>query len=174
MALVSSLSAELNTLRQQLDHLSQDMVETVAEKADNATVGRKADKSELDRLIRIIDENLKPGPNASGDYAVLAGKPLLGWKCMSCDRPLLKLNDREAQKVVNSRLPSSASPNPRSNMGAGFNPAGFRPQRIEQVLQGASISEAELDRLALGNDETPRGTKKLPAIASANSKQKKP
>lgn len=99
MALLSSFSKEISLLRDALDKLSQETAEAIESKAENIIVAKKADKSELERLLRIMEENLKPGPNASGDFAVLAGKPLLGWKCMSCDRPLLKLSDKLVQRL---------------------------------------------------------------------------
>lgn len=29
-----------------------------------------------------------------GDHAMLSGKPLMGYRCMACDRPLEKLDER--------------------------------------------------------------------------------
>jgi hypothetical protein len=42
-----------------------------------------------------------------GDYAMLAGKPLTGYKCMSCDHPLERLNSKRAEHVPGGSLPKS-------------------------------------------------------------------
>lgn len=38
---------------------------------------------------------------------MLAGKPLTGYKCMSCDHPLEKLNAKRADYVPGGSLPKS-------------------------------------------------------------------
>ncbi len=31
---------------------------------------------------------------ADGDHAMLSGKPLMGYRCLACDRPLEKLDEK--------------------------------------------------------------------------------
>ena len=53
----------------------------------------------------MVQDYLSRAPE--GDYAMLAGKPLTGYKCMSCDHPLEKLNAKRADYVPGGSLPKS-------------------------------------------------------------------
>ncbi len=48
---------------------------------------------------------LGTGRLADGDHAMLSGKPLLGYRCMACDRPLDKLNDKPGPVIPTAQMP---------------------------------------------------------------------
>ena len=55
-----------------------------------------------------MTEELMESTRATGDYAMLSSKPVFGYRCMACDRPLEKL-----QMVEGPHLPSNALPKSR-------------------------------------------------------------
>ncbi|KAL2630294.1 hypothetical protein R1flu_014980 [Riccia fluitans] len=59
----------------------------------------KADKADLARLEKLLRES------KAVQNAMLSGKPLLGFKCMSCDHPLQKLNPLRAEHVPTGVMP---------------------------------------------------------------------
>ncbi|KAL3688204.1 hypothetical protein R1sor_014513 [Riccia sorocarpa] len=59
----------------------------------------KADKADLARLEKLLRES------KAVQNAMLSGKPMLGFKCMSCDHPLQKLNPLRAEHVPTGIMP---------------------------------------------------------------------
>ncbi|KAK9854184.1 hypothetical protein WJX84_012270 [Apatococcus fuscideae] len=45
-------------------------------------------------------------PPADGDFAILASRPIMGYKCMACDRPLAHLEDKSGPAVSSNFLPA--------------------------------------------------------------------
>ncbi|KAH8961948.1 hypothetical protein BDL97_05G075200 [Sphagnum fallax] len=62
----------------------------------------KADKLDLQALTKLVKDRLK-----AMDNAMLSGKPLLGFKCMSCDHNLDKLNPIRASHIPTGVMPRS-------------------------------------------------------------------
>ncbi|DBA79440.1 TPA: hypothetical protein ACH3X2_007714 [Trebouxia sp. C0005] len=52
-----------------------------------------------------------------GDHAMLAGKPLQGYRCMACDRPLAKLDPDMGGFVPGPQMPISVGLEPSKNNG---------------------------------------------------------
>ena len=42
---------------------------------------------------------------ADGDHAMLSSKPLQGYKCMACDRPIPVLDERPGPYIPANRMP---------------------------------------------------------------------
>ncbi|CAM6092221.1 unnamed protein product [Calypogeia fissa] len=61
----------------------------------------KADKIDLQRLEKLVRES------KAVQNAMLCGRPLLGFKCMSCDHPLQRLNPLRAEHVPTGIMPKS-------------------------------------------------------------------
>eukprot|EP00951_Prasinocladus_malaysianus_P024305 scaffold209567_cov45-Prasinocladus_malaysianus.AAC.1 len=57
-----------------------------------------------------------------GDHAMLSSKPLLGYRCMACDRPLEKLDERPGPYVPSNQMPVNVTPYERRGIGM---PAGL-------------------------------------------------
>ncbi|KAJ7526441.1 hypothetical protein O6H91_16G006900 [Diphasiastrum complanatum] len=65
----------------------------------------KADKIDVQKIARLVHEILH-----QPDRALFTGRPLLGFKCMSCDRPLEKLNPYRADYVPINMMPKQVLP----------------------------------------------------------------
>ncbi len=52
-----------------------------------------------------------PGPRmAPGDHAMLAARPIQGYRCMACDRPLDTLDTLPGPHIPTAQLPVRGSP----------------------------------------------------------------
>uniref|UniRef100_A0A061R2V6 Flagellar associated protein n=1 Tax=Tetraselmis sp. GSL018 TaxID=582737 RepID=A0A061R2V6_9CHLO len=62
---------------------------------------------------------LMPGGSRvpDGDHAMLSGKPLFGYRCMACDRPLEKLDERPGPYVPANIMPVNVAPYERRSLG---------------------------------------------------------
>lgn len=73
-----------------------------------------------------------PGRLADGDHAMLSGRPILGFRCLACDRPLEKLDERPGPYLPTGGMKPQLDPLrslavvPES---AGPAPAGLIPAR---------------------------------------------
>lgn len=47
------------------------------------------------------------GQASDGDHSMLSGKPLGGYRCMACDRPLVALDSRPGPYLPTGQLPVS-------------------------------------------------------------------
>ncbi|GAX86215.1 hypothetical protein CEUSTIGMA_g13628.t1 [Chlamydomonas eustigma] len=63
----------------------------------------------LSREVRAIRERLGDGGSrmADSDHAMLSGKPLMGYRCLACDRPLEKLDERSGPYLPSQQMPIS-------------------------------------------------------------------
>ena len=52
-----------------------------------------------------------------GDHAMLSSKPLLGYRCMACDRPLEKLDEKPGPYVPSNQMPVNVAPYERRGIG---------------------------------------------------------
>ena len=52
-----------------------------------------------------------------GDHAMLSSKPLLGYRCMACDRPLEKLDERPGPHIPTNQMPVNVAPYERRGIG---------------------------------------------------------
>ncbi|KAL0045027.1 hypothetical protein WJX82_005766 [Trebouxia sp. C0006] len=86
--------------------------------------------SDLAVVKKRLDEIAPPkDPGAlsmmrDGDHAMLAGKPLQGYRCMACDRPLAKLDPDMGGFVPGPYMPISVSLEPSKNNGVGKEGSG--------------------------------------------------
>eukprot|EP00742_Colponemidia_sp_Colp-10_P004713 GILJ01005027.1.p1 GENE.GILJ01005027.1~~GILJ01005027.1.p1 ORF type:complete len:1186 (+),score=217.92 GILJ01005027.1:447-3560(+) len=139
-ALVAQVRDELVMMIQKLqsqvlDRATVDMLTALAEqlqtKADQAVVAKKADRNEIRRAIRALEKQVSMISNPSGRLspvggnnmeldgeAILARKPLEGWKCGSCDRPLDKMWGAPAEFNPWNKLPQA--PDKNFKYGPGF------------------------------------------------------
>jgi hypothetical protein len=60
----------------------------------------------LSREVRAIRERLGDGNSrmADSDHAMLSGKPLMGYRCLACDRPLEKLDERSGPYLPSQQV----------------------------------------------------------------------
>eukprot|EP00743_Colponemidia_sp_Colp-15_P004756 GILK01005122.1.p1 GENE.GILK01005122.1~~GILK01005122.1.p1 ORF type:complete len:1166 (-),score=248.25 GILK01005122.1:222-3719(-) len=139
-ALVAQVRDELVMMIQKLqsqvlDRATVDMLTALAEqlqtKADQAVVAKKADRNEIRRAIRALEKQVSMISSPSGRLspvggnnmeldgeAILARKPLEGWKCGSCDRPLDKMWGAPAEFNPWNKLPQA--PDKNFKYGPGF------------------------------------------------------
>lgn len=91
---------------------------------------------EIERLKKRVGQMGVPNltqRTPDGDYAMLSSKPLFGYRCMSCDRPLDKLENQPGYYIPHELFPPSsratdpsvASP-PKSPLRSGANSPGPR------------------------------------------------
>ena len=59
------------------------------------------------------------GQAADGDHSMLSGKPLGGYRCMACDRPLTSLDARPGPYLPSGQLPVSLASGAELAAGAG-------------------------------------------------------
>lgn len=52
-----------------------------------------------------------------GDHAMLSSKPLLGYRCMACDRPLEKLDENPGPYIPTNLMPVNVTPYERRGLG---------------------------------------------------------
>eukprot|EP00803_Ostreobium_quekettii_P001616 evm.model.scf_224.6 EVM.evm.TU.scf_224.6 scf_224:58567-59118(+) len=70
------------------------------------------------------------GAMPTGDYAMLSAKPLMGYKCMACDRPLEKLDLKPGPHIPHNKLvPYNAKKGERGS--APNTPPGLDSQPVE-------------------------------------------
>lgn len=66
-----------------------------------------------EKLLMLSDPSSPAGRLGEGDHAMLAGKPVMGYRCMACDRPLTQLEERAGPYVpTNVLLPRSEPTSP--------------------------------------------------------------
>ncbi|KAH6557465.1 hypothetical protein KP509_1Z112900 [Ceratopteris richardii] len=65
----------------------------------------KADKRDLQKLVRFVKEQLERPENA-----IFTGKPLYGFKCMSCDHAINKLSRVTGDSKPTNRMPPQILP----------------------------------------------------------------
>jgi len=65
-----------------------------------------------------------------GDHAMLSGKPLMGYRCMACDRPLEKLDEKPGPYIPTYQMPVSvaAAPDVNTKASLGRGGAGLSPE----------------------------------------------
>lgn len=84
-------------------------------------------KGELKKALRILDEKLRKladqplsrGPSVEREEALLAKKPLEGWKCATCEKGLTNMAGLPADHYVWNRMPKK-EPERVPMMGQGF------------------------------------------------------
>eukprot|EP00899_Mesostigma_viride_P017360 jgi/Mesvir1/25625/Mv01848-RA.3 len=84
-------------------------------------LNNKADRGELDRLAEHVRELILEGGNPrarEGDYAMLASKPVFGYKCMSCDHPLERLDSKVAPYTPGNLMKGTTTRAPDRLYGA--------------------------------------------------------
>lgn len=59
------------------------------------------------------------GQASDGDHSMLSGKPLGGYRCMACDRPLATLDSRPGPHLPTGQLPVSLSSGAEAAVSAG-------------------------------------------------------
>lgn len=59
------------------------------------------------------------GQASEGDHSMLSGKPLGGYRCMACDRPLAALDARPGPHLPTGQLPVSTTSGAELAGGAG-------------------------------------------------------
>ncbi|KAL0040320.1 hypothetical protein WJX77_003396 [Trebouxia sp. C0004] len=122
------LAQRLTTLERLVKRL------TLQPQGSGHVAGAVAGKGPDERLLRRLGSDLAvvkkrldeiappkdPGALAmmrDGDHAMLAGKPLQGYRCMACDRPLAKLDPDMGGFVPGPHMPISVSFEPSKNNG---------------------------------------------------------
>ncbi|KAF5836751.1 hypothetical protein DUNSADRAFT_5441 [Dunaliella salina] len=101
----------------------------------------------LTKEIRMLKENQAAPPqftggfkdNTSGDYAMLAGKPIMGYRCMACDRPLEKLDDRPGPYIPTAQMPLKMPP--------GLSQGGFNANRVPGSTASSLSPEPSLQKV---------------------------
>ena len=95
-ALGAQVRSDLEVMRRQLHA-----------KADRAELKNKANSIDMERLADLLN---------GGAHTSLTTRPLVGWKCVSCDRGILSLSTERSKKRANlRRFPNS----PKSSVPAG-------------------------------------------------------
>ncbi|KAJ7524039.1 hypothetical protein O6H91_18G074300 [Diphasiastrum complanatum] len=70
-------------------------------------VEMKADKIDLQKILRFVQTHLD---RPESDRAMFTGKPLLGFRCMSCDQPIERLNPTRADYLPTNIMPKQLLP----------------------------------------------------------------
>eukprot|EP00898_Chlorokybus_atmophyticus_P005119 jgi/Chlat1/5608/Chrsp369S05376 len=96
--LMMQLEGNAAALARSVDQLAQGL--SMIEEA----LSGKANMIDLQRVAQVIDSMTRVR-HAEGDYAMLASKPVFGYKCMSCDHPLEKLSPKKPDYLINDLLP---------------------------------------------------------------------
>ncbi|GMH39092.1 hypothetical protein BSKO_06990 [Bryopsis sp. KO-2023] len=77
----------------------------------------------LNANIRQMKSKMQDAPQSPkvpfGDYAMLSTKPMVGYKCMACDRPLEKLGQYAGPYIPNDKLPGLGRTSPELRSEAG-------------------------------------------------------
>eukprot|EP00798_Chlamydomonas_sp_ICE-L_P000441 gene441-1839_t len=76
---------------------------------------------------------------AEGEHAMISGKPLLGFKCMACDRPLDKLDGTSGPYIPNQMMPTKGGEVQAGNKGGkpvlpDINDKGTGAQRKKPLM----------------------------------------
>eukprot|EP00210_Caulerpa_lentillifera_P003468 g3310.t1 len=80
--------------------------------------------------IRTQDKSPAVGMMPFGDHAMLSAKPILGYKCMACDRPLEKIDAEQGPFVPRNILPATK---PKSHTEIIYQDSEIAQQDFSQV-----------------------------------------
>jgi hypothetical protein len=95
--------------------------------------GPEAGMAELEAQVRKLGRELRALRDAAGraggqvmpprfgesDHAMLSGRPILGYRCLACDRPLESLDERPGPHIPTHQLTSRTPPEGKSRGGLG-------------------------------------------------------
>ncbi|XP_024522061.1 collectin-12 [Selaginella moellendorffii] len=116
----------------------------------------KAEKKDMQKIARIVREFME-----QPEHAVFSGKPLMGFKCMSCDQDIQKLNPLRADYLPHNAMPKQVLP--MMSAERIFTPNGGSPRsaRITQRNSNSSPYSAKLPRRSFSAGQANRMSRPL-------------
>ena len=136
-------------------------------------------KTELKKALKIIDERIRKladqansrGPSLERDDAMLAKKPLEGWKCATCEKGLTNMAGLPADHNVWNRMPRK-EPERVPMMGQGFSrmlmtlshnssSRNFENKRNSAFYSPREETEQNISLFSSGDDKVMASTSRL-------------